>query len=394
VLKFNLIVYVLFILSGVIKSFMFVKFLPVDLTLITAVYCVAVIFYNVTTSKKIYIPGIKVPLVILVVFYAWLTFSLMHTPSTNYALQKYLLSYLNLIAFCYPVFCKFCFKTFTKSIVVISLILLVLFMIFRLTFSYEFMTDNNLKSIYLAFGVLLGFALIFLRTIDHRFQFGIFLILLSGLLISSARGPLIFYIFSILAVKLFGLKSNRNAKKIFKISYILIPTFILILIITNSSVLQSVMGLLQNTIIRFSAFLSTDGGESVNTRLELYYQAIDMFSENILLGNGLGSFGLYVTGTDMKLYPHNIVLELLSETGVVSILILLIFILSLSKKIINNDIIFMISLYAFMNVMKSNSFEELRMFFGFLAVGLLYAREIENTSIKKFHKLFSLTTGK
>jgi len=377
VLKFNTIVYVLFILSGVIKSFMFINVLPVDLTLVTAIYCVAVIFYSISTSKKLQISHIKKPLVILLLFYGWLTFSLIHSPSSDYALQKYILSYLNLIAFCFPIFCKFCFKTFTKSVVCITLILLALFMVFKLTFTYEFMTANNLKSIYLAFGVLLGFALILMRTVEHKFQLGIILILFFGLIVSSARGPLIFYIFSLLMVKLFVTKASRNSNKKFKMSYILIPLIIFILIITNENALQSAVNLLQGTIIRFSAFLSSTGGESVATRLDLYYQAIDMFSDNILLGNGLGSFGLFVTGTDMKLYPHNILLELLSETGVISVLILSLFLVSLSKKLIHNDIIIMISLFALMNMMKSNSFEELRMFFGFLAVGMLYARELK-----------------
>jgi O-antigen ligase len=261
--------------------------------------------------------------------------------------------------------------------------LLVLFVVFKLTFSYEFMTTNNLKSIYLAFGVLLGFALIFVRTIEYRFQFGITIVLLSGLVISSARGPLIFYIFSILVVTMLGFKSNQNVNKKFRTSYVLISVSLLILIITNAGVFQSVISLLQNTIGRFSAFLSSTGGESVSTRLELYYQAIDMFSENIFIGYGLGSFGLYVTGMDVKLYPHNILLELLSETGVVSVLILFMFVLSLFKKLINNDVIVMISLFALMNMMKSNSFEELRMFFGFLAVGLLYARELVVIQNKK-----------
>lgn len=376
-LKFNTIVYVLFILSGVIKSFMFINVLPVDLTLITAVYCVAVIFYSILTVKKIQVSHIKTPLVILFAFYAWLTFSLIHSPSSNYGMQKYILSYLNLIAFCFPIFSKLCFKTFTKFVICITLILLALFMVFKLTFSYEFMTANNLKTIYLAFGVLLGFALILMRTVEHKFQLGIMVILFFGLIVSSARGPLIFYILSLLVVKIFMSQSNPSSNIKFKISYILITLIISIFIITNENLLQLIVNLLQGTIVRFSSFFSSTGGESVSTRLALYYQAIDMFSYNILLGNGLGSFGLFVTGTDIKLYPHNILLELLSETGVISVFILSLFLVSLSKKIVHNDIILMISLFALTNIMKSNSFEELRIFFGFLAVGLLYAREIK-----------------
>ena len=151
--------------------------------------------------------------------------------------------------------------------------------------------------------------------------------------------------------------------------------FVSALLITNTLAFQFVTDLLHSTIIRFSVLFTSSGGESVSTRYHLYSQAINMFSENILLGNGLGSFGIYVTGFDVKLYPHNILLELLSEAGIISVFIFSIFILSMFNKIRSNNIVFLVCLYAFFNMMKSNSFEELRMFFGFLAVALLYAQE-------------------
>jgi O-antigen ligase len=378
--KFNVVIYALFIFSGVIKSFMFIDILPVDLTLITAAYCVVVIIYNLWFSGKLYISGILVPLTILIAFYTWLTFSVIYSASSGYSLQKYMLSYLNLIAFCYPIFCKFCFKTFTKSLVFISLILLILFLIIKITFSYTFISDNNLKNIYLAFGVLLGFTLIFIRTLEFRSKPILFFILFLGLVISSARGPLIFYLLSVFIVSIYFIKIKPNSKIKIKLSYFLVPLATSALLILNPTTLEFITELFENTMLRFSAFFTSTGGESVNTRLELYVKAIDMFSENIFLGNGLGSFGIYVTGFDIKLYPHNIVLELLSETGLISVFILAVFVISLTKKLISNEIIALVFLYTLLNVMKSNSFEELRLFFGCLAVALLYIQDAKNSS--------------
>jgi O-antigen ligase len=354
---------------------MFVNILPIDLTLITAAYCLISISYSLFISSKVYISGILIPLSILFVFYIWLTFSVIYSASSDYALQKYILSYLNLIAFCYPVFCKFCLKTFTKTLVFISLMLLVLFLIIKITFSYTFISDNNLNNIYLAFGVLLGFTLIFIRTLEYKFKPLLYFILLFGLVISSARGPLIFYLLSVFIVAILFIKIDRGMTIKIKPYYLLVPLIVVIILIFSPATLELVAGLLENTILRFSVFFTSTGGESVNTRLELYGKAINMFSENIFLGNGLGSFGIYVTGFDIKLYPHNILLELLSETGLISVFILALFIISLTNKLMSNHVITLVFLYAFLNVMKSNSFEELRMFFGFLSIALLYVQE-------------------
>jgi O-antigen ligase len=176
-------------------------------------------------------------------------------------------------------------------------------------------------------------------------------------------------------VAILFIKIDRGMTIKIKPYYLLVPLIVVIILIFSPATLELVAGLLENTILRFSVFFTSTGGESVNTRLELYGKAINMFSENIFLGNGLGSFGIYVTGFDIKLYPHNILLELLSETGLISVFILALFIISLTNKLMSNHVITLVFLYAFLNVMKSNSFEELRMFFGFLSIALLYVQE-------------------
>lgn len=60
-----------------------------------------------------------------------------------------------------------------------------------------------------------------------------------------------------------------------------------------------------------------------NKRIEigLFSSALDLFQENPIFGGGLGSFAVYFSGVDARLYPHNIILEILAEMGLVGMLI-------------------------------------------------------------------------
>ncbi len=52
-------------------------------------------------------------------------------------------------------------------------------------------------------------------------------------------------------------------------------------------------------------------------RIELFELAYKSFFEKPFFGHGTGSFGFYSTGFDFREYPHNIVLELLFEYGII-----------------------------------------------------------------------------
>jgi O-antigen ligase len=66
---------------------------------------------------------------------------------------------------------------------------------------------------------------------------------------------------------------------------------------------------------------------SVETRLALYRAAIELWATSPLWGIGVGEFGVALVEEDIRLYPHlyphNIILELGAETGLLSALIFL-----------------------------------------------------------------------
>lgn len=71
-------------------------------------------------------------------------------------------------------------------------------------------------------------------------------------------------------------------------------------------------------------FMLVEGpGDSLGTRIDYWIWTIDLISEaNIWTGYGLGSWPLYVGLPDEQLYPHNLVLEVVMELGIIGLYLL------------------------------------------------------------------------
>jgi len=102
----------------------------------------------------------------------------------------------------------------------------------------------------------------------------------------------------------------------------------------------------------------TKGG-SFSSRLELYEILLNDFYNsgvfNLLFGKGTGNYGFLYSGMDQAEYPHNMILEVLYENGIIGLIILLtiIFVLLISffkKKIIKEKMyLFVICIYFLIN---------------------------------------------
>ena len=74
-----------------------------------------------------------------------------------------------------------------------------------------------------------------------------------------------------------------------------------------------------NVIARFIGILQGDHLASVSTRVKIWRDGIDIFLSNPLFGVGLNRFGEHVSvGTKFAANPHNILIQWLAETGLVS----------------------------------------------------------------------------
>jgi O-antigen ligase len=92
------------------------------------------------------------------------------------------------------------------------------------------------------------------------------------------------------------------------------------------------------SLARFRLLLS--GGEtqaqtsSAGTRLFYWRQSLALLSEHPLVGGGAGAFARFVLGVDTQEYPHNILLELASETGLVGLTIFVCLLLSILQRLL------------------------------------------------------------
>jgi|GEM_PF-6487062 len=139
----------------------------------------------------------------------------------------------------------------------------------------------------------------------------------------GGRGPLVSMFFSVsLIFILFKLLPLLSDKKISQraIKTILIIVLMLFGIRLTCAFYRPVQKriLKSTTIKRFEVIIKQErGGSSVNQRLLYINDAIDMFFEKPLVGYGIGSFPLIINGIDKKNYPHNIILEVLAELGII-----------------------------------------------------------------------------
>lgn len=198
------------------------------------------------------------------------------------------------------------------------------------------------------------------------FCLSVFVLLLTG-----SRMPFISFIISLgllipISINFRGL---RITKKIF--SFVLLSFFALIALIPLY--LNGVVGAMFNRLLR----LFETGNEGRSDRFEV---AIDMWRDNPVFGQGIGSFSIKYSGMDIRSYAHNIFLEVMSELGMVGLILLTtLLIISLVNilKIKNENInIYQISViivffYALLNANTTGDINDNRWLFSFIALACM-----------------------
>jgi len=151
-----------------------------------------------------------------------------------------------------------------------------------------------------------------------------------GILYTGARGPMIFFA-SITLILLYGSNNKKFIIKIFVIALLLLSLIVIILPFTT---FDSNTNIAMQGIYRFfslfdkQTFIATSGDTSASTRIILYKESIDLIYHSPIWGYGLGS-SYYLLG----FYPHNLLLELLIDGGVLWANLWLILIFKVFKKI-------------------------------------------------------------
>jgi len=236
---------------------------------------------------------------------------------------------------------------------------------------------------YIALGRIVGAAslIVFVRLLFSKKLINIlFLVIAFSLMIitvcvSGSRGPLLAVAFALLVllfISVFG-----------KPSYWRRLIFIIILIFAMISVAYS-QGLLDTTVLRFGKLLSETTTDA-NARLDLYNGALVVWSDNPIIGVGIGGFPVKYGFGDQRGYPHNIILEVLSELGLIGLLLLVLFFYTCFRTLpvlryLNKHPVLLISVLlfsqTFFNAMISGDLNDNRLLFtfaGLLLAGKCYA---------------------
>ncbi len=131
-----------------------------------------------------------------------------------------------------------------------------------------------------------------------------------------------------------------------------------------------------------------DDNYSYNKRLEYFIfskEKIFQNSKSVILGYGLGSFSNEFNNEDKRLYPHNIILEIFFELGIIGLLIILGLVLTnikIFKNYLSNFALLAV-IVLFLNAMKSSSIVDLRVLFALYAISIFHFKELKpNTWLK------------
>jgi O-antigen ligase len=384
-------IYSLFLLSGLVKAFLqfyAAGLMVVDFTLVCALFLLAAYILqfsrNFFFKNTIYlVKSSRAVIFILFGFYLWMLVTLIYTASPGYSYIKVFMFLSNLVAVLIP----FIYKGFNPKRFFHLFAYMGSGLIFLYTALFPSIYTSYLKDIeyrdmvtrYLDIGYLAGLIILIAAFVCPQMRKFIKLLLIGinawTLLVSAARGPLLFLVlvlFIRFAVSFVSfMKSWRlNFKSIFYMiagvgllgtaAYYLIDRYAL---------------LLERSITRLLMLLDPEGSESVLERITQVSFSFDKIFENagnFLFGLGIGSFGILYEGVDERSYPHNAMLEIWFELGLLGIILFILLLLVYFKKIRFRLNLVLIFIYLLLNSLKSYSLIDLRIMFGILSVLLIY----------------------
>lgn len=180
---------------------------------------------------------------------------------------------------------------------------------------------------YLSVGRLLGTGLI--ATFSYAFllrakpilrllSIGAFLWFGTLLLIVGARGPLLGAAISTVLPLAMSIRLNRASIRIPR-WYPIVLVLIAVLVV-GAGLYALKLDDLPTTLYRLQRLTGPDIGSSALARLHYYSAAYALWAQAPFAGHGVGSWPILMGMDDRRAYPHNIILELLVELGIMGAL--------------------------------------------------------------------------
>ena len=359
---------VIFVFSGVLKQILGILGLGgLDLTLFS-ILAFSILWCFKSKEKKH--DGVNSLVFFLFLFCWWALFSWLYTTAVDSIfLYKYFGFLSGYIIFVMLIFLKdinperfWNIFNFFSALSAIALLL-----ILPIYYSLSNDLNSDYRSIYLSIPFFLSITIFdiyykqFYCKVEMKyyiFNIIILLLCLFAIIISGARGPIIALLFSVIVMNLFH---KKGLSRILFLSFIFfISSYIFFFLFYDK------FGyLIERTGLRFLTLF--DGGFEGNERYELLNFSLEKISNSfsdLMFGFGFASFGQEYFGIPVYAYPHNIIIEVLFELGLVGMIFFVISNLSIMIFFRRYLSVFVLSLIALMviNYLKSYSLVGFRNF--------------------------------
>ncbi|MCS7232322.1 MAG: O-antigen ligase family protein [Elusimicrobiota bacterium] len=351
--KYPEIYFALYLTAGIYKADPRLGFLSnfLDLTIFFEILTLLGIIFLVLKRKINVIPiSIRI-LGVYILFISLGIIGLLYTPAPGYGTDKILRFlfitspgfFISLILFKN----RETYKRF-MSIFIILAIIMTLDIITGGLSPGQIGFGTALGSNYLAVGRISGIALLYSMSfllLNRKFLskmlfFLILVIFIFNMFISGGRGPLLALGLSIFLISMYLLTQFKFKDKDLVIEKRKAKFFYLILNICFSSLIVILIfkSYFETIFFRLS-LLERLSGESIEERLRLYETAIKSIDNafNFIFGWGIGGFSALYKGHDeLRIYPHNIFLEIISELGFLGLFSFLIILIHSLSTAFNN----------------------------------------------------------
>lgn len=332
--------FLFFDIYGFILSKIITFVTPLIFLVIISLFAILVIFLNY--YEQFIIALKQKEIVLWIIFLLYMLMSLFWTKNPKYGFFKFQIffikGFLPGIALYFTLYIN---KKITWAPVFFSgLLYIILFLIVKQDSAYvtHRMTIKGSNPIWISRATLI-YVTIVLAALRIEFIYKVILIIpgvLSAFLAQS-KGPFLGLLagFGIYYYNFYQ-KINYNKKRI-KTTIKLIVVLVLSILFIN--ILIESFDFLRNS--RFAVLFSLRKLFSEPTFLERvvrYTKAINIFFHNIIFGAGIGGFAPF----DERYYPHNIILEIASELGIIGLSIWSIIIYNTYKLSKNNKLYFIL----------------------------------------------------
>jgi hypothetical protein len=385
-------IYVLFLASGLIKAFLnFSGFgsAVIDFTLLCALILLGWYLFhfarNFFFGNFFHIIRSSRSIVFTVfVFYLWMIITLIYTRSPLYCYTKIFLFLTVIVAVVFPFLYRgFDARRFFHWFSYVGTGLIFIYTALFPSVYASYLKDVEYRGMvikYLDIGYLAGALILILAFACPRMKPFVKLLLIGinawTLIVCAARGPLLFLLF-VLLIK-FTVSFISFIKKSRKLNFkalVYMTAGMGIFAGAFYYLMDRYALLLERSVSRLLMLLDPQYSASITTRISQVSFSLDKIfgnAANFLFGLGIGSFGILFEGEDERLYPHNAILEIGFELGIVGVILSIILVFLYFKKLRFNLNFLLIFVYLFLNSMKSYSLVDSRVMFGILSVLLLY----------------------